>query len=449
MRARAVAMLGRGLYALALGLLVLARAADAEEGVTRERIEALERRIAELEAERDERRRREEESLLGDWTRRLRLSGSMRGGYYAGSDDSPFEDLRFHVWDARLFLDADLGRDLRFGERPLLRNLGLTFEWNLVRLGRIENDVGELYVDFQGLGGRRWLNAQVGRFYIPFGEAYLRYGKNERDEPFITHPVGGVWWWDEGVRLYGTALDGRLGWVASVSDGESEFEVDGDADPQGTFKLYGRPTSWLYLSASVLASGRLGSADEAAQGAPWIGEAWARQFGHWSDVPGFVDGVAVPNAGPVIDSTWMAEADAVLTHARLGRLWLAWGLYDIDAGDALYDRRLQFWIAEWLLQGRSFAPELAPLHLALRASGLGSYDDEGYLLDVRQVDTVGYNGESLTVFSLALGWRVNRHVTIRGEYSHSELDLVRGVPREIRRHGGGADFFGLEVGAAF
>ena len=52
--------LARGVRVLALGLLVLARAAGAEEGVTRERIEALERRIAELEAERDERRRREE-----------------------------------------------------------------------------------------------------------------------------------------------------------------------------------------------------------------------------------------------------------------------------------------------------------------------------------------------------------------------------------------------------
>jgi len=441
-----------GVVAMALGIAFasLAPPAGAEEGVTRERIEALERRIAELEAEREERLSREEDAVLGDWTRRVRLSGSANGGYYAGADDSPFHDTNFQVWDARFFLDADLGRDVVIGERPIFRNLGLSFEWNLVRLGELQNDVGELYVDFQGVAGQSWLNFQVGRFYIPFGENYLRFGKNYRDNPFITNTVGGPWWWDEGVRIYGSALDGRLGWVASVSDGETDFAEDGDRDPQGTLKVYGRPTSWLYLSASVLGSGGIGSEDDPAQGAPWLGEAWARQFGAWADVPNFVDGVAVPNAGPELDHTWMAGVDAVLTHETFGRLWLAYGLYDIDAGASLYDRRLHYWIAEWVLQGRALAPELTPFYLALRGSGLGTYDDgEGYLLDFRQADTIGYNAQSLAVFSFALGWHVNRHVTIRGEYSHQELELVRGVPREIRRHGGGSDSFGLEVGASF
>jgi hypothetical protein len=147
----------------------------------------------------------------------------------------------------------------------------------------------------------------------------------------------------------------------------------------------------------------------------------------------------------------MAGVDAVLTHERFGRLWLAYGLYDIESsGPSLYDRRLHFWIAEWVLQGRALAPELTPLYLALRGSGLGTYDDdEGYLLDIRQLHATGYNASSLEAWSIALGWRVNRHVTIRTEYSHQETDLVRGVPRDIRRAGGGADYFGVEVGAWF
>ncbi|HSJ96697.1 MAG TPA: hypothetical protein VLC53_06485 [Myxococcota bacterium] len=435
---------------LALLVALAAAPARAEEGVTRERLEALERRIAELEAEREERLAREAEEGLGDWTRRVRLSGSANAGYFAGSDRSVFDDTSFQVWDARFFLDADLGRDVVLGERPILRNLGLSFEWNLVRLGKLQNDVGELYVDFQGVLGAPWLNVQVGRFYIPFGENYLRFGRNYRDNPFITNTVGGPWWWDEGVRIYGSTRDGRFGWVASVSDGESEFAEDGDRDPQATLKLYGRPTSWLYLSASVLGSGGIGSDEIPAQGAVWLGEAWARQVGDWADVPTFVDGAEVANAPPTLDHTWMAGVDAVLTHETFGRLWLAYGLYDIDAGASLYDRRLHYWIAEWVLQGRALAPELTPFYLALRGSGLGSYDgDEGYLLDVRQSDTIGYNAESLTVYSLAIGWRINRHVTIRSEYGHQEIELVHGVPREIRRHGGGADFFGVEVGASF
>jgi hypothetical protein len=431
--------------------LALAPAAAAEEGITRERFEALEQRIEELERERDERLAAEQDDAagFGDWTRRVRLSGSANAGYFAGSDESPFHDASFQVWDARFFIDADLG------ESPIARNLGLTFEWNLVRLGEVDNDVGELYVDFQGLLGESWLNVQVGRFYIPFGENYLRFGKNYRDNPFITNTVGGPWWWDEGVRFYGSLANGRFGWVASVSDGESDFAEDADREPQATLKLYGNPAPWLYLSASVLRSGGIGSDGEPAQGAPWLGEAWARAFGdafgNPFDVPNFHDGVEVPDGPPELHDTWMAGVDAVLTHPVLGRLWLAYGRYDIDsAGLGLYDRLLHYWIAEWVLQGRVLSPELAPLYLALRANGLGTYDDgEGYLLDVRLLDDLGYNMEALEAYSLALGWRLNKHVTIRTEYTHQEVDLVRGVPHEIRRGAGGSDYFGVEVGAAF
>jgi hypothetical protein len=442
--------LRRDVAAFLAALALVVPAARAEEGVTRERIEALERRIEQLEREKEE-REAAEAGLGADWTRRVRLSGSADAGYYAGSDESPFADTNFAVWDARFFLDADLGRDVLVGERTIARNLGLTFEWNLVRLGEVQNDVGELYVDAQGVLGRSWLNVQVGRFYIPFGENYLRFGKNFRDNPFLTNTVGGPWWWDEGVRVYGSLDGGRFGWVASVSDGESDFGADGDREPQATLKLYGRPTSWLYASASVLRSGGIGSDEIGAEGAPWLGEAWAHGFGDWTGLPNFHDGVAVPDGPSQIHDTWMAGADVVLTHDKLGRLWLAYGYYDIDsAGASLYDRQLHYWIAEWVFEGRTLSPELSPMWLALRANGLGTYDDgEGYLLDIRRLGALGYNAESIEAFSIALGWRVNRYVTIRSEYTHQETELVRGVPRALQRAAGGADFFGLAVGAAF
>jgi hypothetical protein len=434
-------------------LLLTASAAGAEP-VSREYIEALERRIQDLERERDDRLAQEaerEDADAADWTQRVRLSGSANAGYYGGDDESPFSESNFQVWDARFFLDADLGADVTLGEAIAVRTLGLTFEWNLVRLGEVTNDVGELYVDFQGVLDRPWLNAQVGRFYIPFGENYLRFGKGYRNNPFITNTVGGPWWWDEGVRIYGSLAEGLFGWVASVSDGETDFAEDGDRDPQGTLKLYGRPAPWLYLSASVLRSGGIGGGDVDAEGAPWLGEAWAHGFGDWTGVPNFDHGVPVPDGPDHLDDTWMAGVDTVLEHERFGRLWLAYGFYDIDsAGASLYDRSLQYWIAEWVLQGRAFSPEMTPFYLALRANGLGTYDDdEGYLLDVRRADDLGYNMESLEAYSIALGWHLNRHVTLRAEYTHQDVELVRGVPAELRRAAGASDYFGLEVGAAF
>jgi hypothetical protein len=439
---------------LLAGLVLLALPARAEETVSRDYVEELERRIADLEHERDERLARDAEKRrddLGSWTDRLRISGSANSGLYFGDDESPFADTNFQVWDARLFIDVDLGSEVSMAETAIARSLGLTFEWNLVRLGEVNNDVGELYVDFQGLFDQPWLNVQVGRFYIPFGENYLRFGKGYRDNPFITNTVGGPWWWDEGLRFYGSFADGRLGWVASVSDGETPFGEDADRDPQATLKVYAHLTPWLYVSGSVLRSGGIGSEEYPAQGAPWLGETWAHAFGDWTGIPNFHDGVPVPDGPDELDGTWMAGLDTVLTHETLGRLWLAYGWYDIDsAGASLYDRRLQYWIAEWLFEVGVLSPELRPLYLALRANGVGTYDDgEGYFLDIRQLDTFGYNVESLEAYSIALGWRLNRYVTIRTEFTHQQTSLVRGVPSDLESAAGGSDYFGLEVGAAF
>jgi CheY-like chemotaxis protein len=42
-----------------------------------------------------------------------------------------------------------------------------------VRLAEVDNPVGELFVDLRALGGRPWLNAQIGRFHVPVGERGL------------------------------------------------------------------------------------------------------------------------------------------------------------------------------------------------------------------------------------------------------------------------------------
>src|SRR5262245_7602167 len=232
---------------------------DAESDA--DRIQALERRVGELEqAEGDEREAGQEEAVvpawLPDWTQRVRLGGSASVGYFRRGE-LPNEDHAFEVWDTRLFVDAELARDVEVANTPVVRNIGATVEWDLVRLGDLQNQVGELYADFQGLLGSSWMNAQVGRFQIPLGENYLRFSKGYRDNPFISNTVGGPWYWDEGVRFYGKDASGRFGYVASISNGETDFNHDTNTDPQGTLKLYTDPWPWLHLSVSGLASGEI------------------------------------------------------------------------------------------------------------------------------------------------------------------------------------------------
>jgi hypothetical protein len=442
------------LVAVLLGL-ALAGAARGEEpapdaGAAPEPGPTLEERVAELEAALEE-RSDELTGSLGQWTERVRLGGSSSGGYFHGGEPAPYGDDGFQAWDARFFIDAELLRETSLRRAPLVKNVGLAFEWNLVRVGDLANDVGELYVDFQGIGGSSWANAQVGRFQIPVGESYLRYSRGARENPFLTHAVGGPWFWDEGVRLYGSGFGGRFAYVASVSNGETPFNVAAGDGVQGTLKLSVQPRPWLKLSASGLVSGEIGSAGEPASGALWLGETWATAFGSESSVPSFVDGLPTPAGPNVLDGTWLAGVDAVATPWRHVRSWVAWGRYAIDsAGPSLYDRTLDYWIAELVLGGGLVTPWLEPLYLGLRTNRLSTNDGgRGYLLDYRYEDSLGYNAKALTEHAVVLGWRLGKYVVLRAEYDLRRVDLVRGVTPEIAARADDAHGFAFNVGAHF
>jgi hypothetical protein len=428
------------------------------------RIEALEQRIEDLELERDERiqtlvgrieeleaSQPEADDGAADWTRFVRLSGSANLGYYNRQDDSVFSSDSFEARDARFFVDAELGSDLRIGGQTVLRHAGLSFEWDLLRLGLLRNTVGDLYVDFQGILDSSWANLQVGRFQIPVGENYLRFGRDFWRNPFISNTVGGPWWWDEGLRAYGSDPEGRFGYVASITAGETPLNVDVDEDNQYTLKLWTDPLPWLHLSASGLYSGEIGSGGSPAQGALWLGEAWARAFGNGTSVPNYRNGAVVPDGMDELHRTWLVAGDAIIDFPEWFRLWLAYGRYAIDStGGSADDRSLHYWVAELLLYGGLVSPAIADLTLGLRANGLGTYDsDEGYLLDFRYAPTLGYNMESLNAYSVVLGWSIFRHLTLRAEYTHQDIDFVRGVPRSIRRKGADADYLGVDIGAHF
>ncbi len=450
-------------------LCLLAAAAQAEDqGSLLRRIEELELRVRELEAERaaateprasagdaggfddDPARSEPDSTSAADWTRRVRISGSANAGYYAGSDASVFPDGSFLVGDSRFFVDAELASDVRLGETVVFRNAGASFEWNLVRLGELENDVGELYGELQGILDSPWLNLQVGRFQIPVGEAYLRYSRGYSDQPFVTNPVGGPWWWDEGVKLYGSDPDARIGYVASLTDGETPFNEDAQSDAQATLKLFANPTPWLHVSVSGLRSGGVGSADDSASGALWLGEAWARAFGAGTGLPNLVGGSEVPDGPDELEDTTLLGADVILRQPGWGHLWLGSGAYRIDSPGSLYDRELRYGIAELLVEAGLVSPALDPFYLALRAATLGTGDHEkGYLLDVRYSGDFGYNMQELAAYSAALGWRITRNVRLRLEYTHSDIDLVRSAAAALLNPDDRADQVALELGVHF
>ena len=388
--------------------------------------------------------------VVGPVAERVRISGSWMGAVLDSQERSQVQLEGFRTWDARLFVDVDLAEDLALGGREILDAAGIAFEWEFYRLGRESDDLGELYLDLQGLAGSPWLNVQLGRFQIPVGEAYLRYGKAWRENPFLSNPVSGAWWWDEGIRIHGAREDGRVGYVASLSSGETAENWRMDGGGQATLKLYGSPLRGLHVSASALWAGRAGDSDTPGETALWIGEDWGRAFGSRSPYPNLIGGRAVPDGPNRLDRTLFFGADAIVTRWRGVRLWLSYGYAEIDSsGPSFYDRALHSWLAEVVLDGRLVAPELHPLHVALRASGIGTYDDaKGYDLDIRSLFRFGYNGRSLEAYSVAVGWKLNRYARVLVEYTHQRVSLVEGASAAGLR-GEPASYFGAALGLHF
>jgi hypothetical protein len=449
---------GESLALAAVALLALggapARAADpdprdAELAELREAVGRLEQRIGELEGQKTA---AVSASGAGAWADRLRISGSADLNWLRGQQYGTFHHSGASIYDLRLFLDADLARDVQMGEAKLLRDATFGLELNVTRNGTLFNNLGEVYVDLRGLANQDWLNMQFGRFQIPFGENYLRFSRGHYSDPFIALSAPPPWFWDEGVKVWGKFLEGKLSYNFSVTDGENALSSLANGSQQLSLKLAADPWEWLHLSVSGLRSGTIGSDTSPAFASLWLGEMIPRAFGATFGPPvqAFDHGQPVPPGPNKLNGITVVGGDAIF-KAEDARLWLSYGDARIDSsGGSLYDRNLLYWLAEAMFQLRMISPFLSPAYFAFRASGLGTYsNNEGYLLDYRD-GAIGYNMSQLDSYALVLGVPFSDFITLKTQYTFQRIALVRGVTdpdvKEAAQH---PDFFGMELSVRF
>ena len=260
------------------------------------------------------------------------------------------------------------------GDVTLFRDLGsqLRVEPGAARAA-LQNDVGDLYVDFQGVGGQR-LAELPGRALPDPGRRDLspvRQGLRER--PFVSNvvaaPGGGTRACASTARAVGESL-GRFGYVASVSNGDTPFNVDTDSRQAAHAEALLRAAGTGCTSAPArCAPARSATTPQPASGALWLGEAWARAFGAGTTVPNFQNGVAVADGPNRLRETWFVGGDAILDFEDRAHIWGAYGQYAIDSqGGSFYDRTLQYWIAELILHGAWLGESFRPFYAGFRGA---------------------------------------------------------------------------------
>lgn len=432
-----------------LVLLALSLPARAEVD---ERLNELEKRIEQVE-----------QSAAGNsgfslnipgWMRRFHLSGNSDFSYLYGEKNSFVDEGRFAVENARLFLEVDLGGEVRFFDRTLMESSSFYFEWDIVREASLKNKVGSMYLRLDTLGGQEAFNLKFGRMPIPFGEEYLRFHEQRPENPLISYSAPAPYNWDEGVMLFGSFAENKVQYLFAVMDGDDGFNTNTNAEPQIAGKLILEPWPWLHFSVSGIRTGKLGDSDTAAKSAlEWGGTHAVAIPIESGELLTFRNGapITMPDTAP-LHTLNAYEVDLILNKPGVGRLWFAGGQAFIESGsNSSFDRDFAWWIAEGVLELGAMHEALDRIYLAIRYSGIGTLDsDEGYKFEaMNNGSDFGFNTKRVDVISAGIGVRLLENLIFKAEYSHYDFDLVNGASAVLSGVEDDRDYGGIGFSLAF
>jgi hypothetical protein len=329
------------------------------------------------------------------------LSGEGGLAFFHQGSAGRFSHSDFRVDEAKLFLEAKLWQEVYFFT-----------ELNIAQREEIDEymTVGEIYVDFENVSSLwnvdRLLNVRAGRVDVPFGEEYLT--RDAIDNPLISHSVSDVWGVDEGVELYGSL--GRWQYVFAVQNGSRPKLRDYDSDKSVAGRIGFDPAKWLHLSVSAMRTGNLAvRGDELSE--LWFGNGFFRALGPTNTTSTFYAN--------------LVEGDVQFRWNR-GHLNAAGGYAYFDDNDAAADnhRDLYYYYIEGMqkLTDRFYAASrfshlLAPGGYPL--VGMGEFGNFFF----RKMT------EDLWRLSLGVGYRWNRNLLLKGEYSFNYGSLFGGGRR--------------------
>jgi len=342
---------------------------------------------------------------------KVRIGGEGGAGFSATGPQGFAPNGEFRLDDARMFLEAQVWKDVYFYGEVVL-----------AYPGQSDNslELGELYVEFENIS-KLWqqddqLNARLGQMYIPFGEEYLT--RNAIDNPLITESLLDFWGVTPGVELYGDL--GKFTYVAAVQNGADDSNgAGGDKSVAGRIGF--DPNEHWHFSVSGMRTGDL-NADQLS--AMWFASGFFRSIG---------------SASTTLFHVEAAEADATLRwksgHASGFGGWA--GYHDNDPG-ANNSRNIYYYSAEVMqnLSKKFYAVtrfSQAFCNDGIPMVGYGNFGDYFY----------GPLTTELWRLSLGLGYRFSDRLVLKAEYSFEQGDQIGG---ESRQH---ENFFGTEAAFKF
>jgi uncharacterized coiled-coil protein SlyX len=345
---------------------------------------------------------------------KINISGEGGVGVFETGREGAFPNAEFRVDEAKLFVDAPVWSNVyAYAELNLASHEGSDLNLNL----------GELYLDFEDVsqlwGRDHQLNIRVGRLDIPFGEEYI--SRDAIDNPLISHSLVDFWGVDEGLELYGSF--GKLSYVLAVQNGGVSDTRDFTADKSIAGRLSYDPKRWLHLSLSGMRTGNLDANTEGLS-ALWFGGGWYRSLGS-TDMTTF-------HANMV-----QGDVEFHLPHGNV-KMFGGYIRYDDNDSTANNGRDVYYYSIEGTRNITRKLYASARFSQIFSRGGfpvVGNGNMDSYLF--------GPLTEDIWRLSLGLGYRWNKHLVVKSEYS---LERGRETGGEKRNH---EDFLGAEAAFGF
>lgn len=353
--------------------------------------------------------------LAKPWYDNIILDGFGAAGFVWTGGNAARQKGGFLNYEATLNFDARVWEDVHFFHELQTIRLG-DENTKFVRTGEVYVMLKDVFKTLFDAEGRR-VGAKIGRMDIPFGEDYLT--QDVIDNPLITLAAAYPYGWDEGLVLY--SRNENLNWVAAVMDGSDTRGSDDTTDKFLSLKLYGNATERLYLSGSILRSGRTAES------------AW--EFGGSHLVPVGSGGLnsALGRSGSGSVNAYSYELDARYSLGDDRYLKGQFGYAFLDDDHSEFDRNIYYFQIEpkW-----NWGPRFDnKWYWAGRLSAIGTFnDDKGFAFDGKPYaggkTAFGYDTEALYRYAIGLGFKPNPRTLIKMEYSRDDFRLIRSSSKD-------------------
>jgi hypothetical protein len=349
--------------------------------------------------------------------RRVILGGEAGVAFIAGEANTAFPNEEFRIDDARLFVEAEVARNVY-----VFTELELTSRESPDEFFRL----GECYLEGADLplpwSRDHTFTVRAGRLDVPFGEEYQRRGVTEN--PLISHSLSDLWGVDEGLAVFGRV--DAWDYILAVQNGGNPTLRDYLGDKSVTARIGVRPGRGWRTSASVMRTGDLSSSNDRFSEI-WIGNGFFRAIGSPATTTEF--------------SAELAQLDLRYDwrggHA-LGAIGRAW----YDDNDTAADNRRQLEFGQFEAQ-QALAPKFygALRYSRISADGAG-YPIAGHGTFGRYFFSPNFT-DRLWRLGLGLGYDPVENLRLKVEYSWERGRLASGQPRTE------TDQFAAEAGVKF